>query len=253
MVDMDLSVAGFNHWRYDRTAAMTLVDLCHGGALYYYESPYSCTVWVFASEDALLASYYFKGNTPEGVRAEVKRLLDALRGGDQSAFTGLYPNFAGLCKPGDEAVRLACFHLGDWWGLSRRELPPRWNQLPGGWPESERGRIEQLIDERVKIAQASSRLEEIYPIGRALAALDMFARAAAVFRRVLALEERAGNGSEAAAATQSLGALAAHQQHYDEAAELLRKAVQMWTAASGADDPRVASARATLERVLARK
>lgn len=254
MTESGISVSAFNHWRFEGTAAMTLVDLCHGGALYYYESPYSCTVWVFASGDAMLISYSFRGGSPEGVRAEVKRLLDALRGcGDPGALKrGHYPEFAALCKPGDEAVEVACFHPGDWSGLARRELPPRWNQLPRGWAESERARIEQLVDERMKIAQASDLLVEIYPIGRTLAALGMFARAAAVFRRVLVLEERAGNASGAASATQSLGALAAQQQRYDAAAALLGKAVQLWTAAHGADDPRVASARATLERVVAR-
>lgn len=254
MTESGISVAAFNHWRFNCTAAMTLVDLCHGGALYYYDSPYSCSVWVFASSDAMIISYAFSGGRPDGVRTEVKRLLDALRGGgDHGALTqGLYPNFAALCKPGDETVQVACFHPGDWTGLSRRDLPPRWDQLPPGWAQSERVRIEQLVDERVKIAQASDLLEAIFPVGRALAALGMFARATAVFRRVLVLEERAGNASGAAAATQSLGALAAHQQRYDDAVALLGKAVRLWTAACGADDPRVASARATLERVAAR-
>lgn len=253
MTDSGISVAAFNHWRFDRTAAMTLVDLCHGGALYYYDSPYKCAVWVFAGGDAMFISYYFRGDSPDGVRAEVKRLLDALHDdGDSITLTqGLYPNFAARCRPGGEAVQVACFHPGDWSGLSQRDLPPRWNQLPPGWAESERARIEELVGERVRIAQASDLLDEAYPIGRALAALGMLTRASDVFRRVLVLEERAGNATGVAAATQSLGALAAREQRYGEAAALLGKAVQLWTAVHGADDPRAASARATLERVVA--
>jgi tetratricopeptide (TPR) repeat protein len=255
MTEPEISVAAFNHWRYDRTAAMTLVDLCHGGALYYYESPYSCTIWVFAGGDAMLISYAFRaGVSPESVRDEVKRLLDVLHGGGDAGTLkrDLYPGLAALCKPGDDAVEVACFNPGDWCGLLHRDLPPHWDQLPHGWAESERARIERLVDQRVKIAQGSSLLDEIYPIGRALDAQGLFVRAEPVFRRALELEERRGNASGVASATQSLGVVAARQQRYEEAAALLGKAVAQWTAARGADDPRVASARASLERVVAR-
>ena len=77
----------------------------------------------------------------------------------------------------------------------------------------------------------------------------LFARAEIVFRRMLMLEEQAGNANGVASATESLGALAAHQKRYDDAAALLSKAIRLWTANGGADDPRVASARATLARV----
>jgi len=252
MTSHALSVAAFNHWRFDRSAAMTLVELCHGGALYCYDSPYSCTIWVFVSDDALLISYFFKGDSPEGVRAEVKRLLDALRGDPGALKQGLYPGLAARYRASEDTMEVACFNPGDWCGLFRLDLPARWDQLPPGWPERERARIEQLVDERVKMAQASSAPDEIHPIGRALAELKMYARAEVVFRRILALEEKAGNPTREASALQSLGALAAHQRRYDDAAALLGKAVQRWIDACGASDPRVASARDTLERVKQR-
>lgn len=255
MTNAEISVDAFNHWRHDRTAAMTLVDLCHDGALYYYQSPYSCTVWVFAGADAMLISYWFKGRGPEGVRSEVKRLLDALYGsGDRSALEkGLYPNFAALHRPQEESLQVACFHPGDWCGLSRAELPPLWEQLPPEWPESERPRIAQLAKERVRIAAESDSRDAIHPVSRALMALRRFAEAEAVVRRLLALAERTSNPNEIAGATQSLGVVHAHQGRFDDAASLLVRAVQLWIVARGADDPQVASARNTLERVLARR
>jgi hypothetical protein len=250
-----ISVEAFNHWRYDRTAAMTLVDLCHGGALYYYRSPYSCTVWVFAGADALLISYSFEGRGPEGVRSEVKRLLDALYGSSDYAALGkgLYPNLAALHRGEDESLWVPCFNPGDWCGLLRAELPPLWDQLPPGWLEPERARIAELAEARVRIAAASNSRDAIHPVSRALVALSKFAEAETVVRRILALAERTSDADAIAGATQSLGVVHAYQGRFDDAAPLLDRAIQLWSAARGTDDPRVASARDTLERVLARQ
>jgi len=246
----------FDYWRENRVASMTLLDLHEDGALYYYESPYSCTVWVFAGTDSLIISYQLKGGGPEQVRAETRRLLDVLHGrGDLVGLvTQGYPNYAARRNPATGELTVACFHPGDWFGLTRRPLPAHWAQLPRGWPEAHRPTIAELVPERIRIAEQSESFPLLDALGRALAAQSRHADAERIFRRALAICEKAVGPEhlDVASCVSSVGVALAFQARYPEAESMLRRALDLWIRLRGPDDPSVASTLNSIGAVLER-
>lgn len=248
----------FAYWRENRVAAMTLVDLQADGGLYYYASPYHCTVWVFAGVDSLIISYLLKGDGPDQVRAEVRRLLGALHGrGDPGAWKDRgYPNYAARLDPGTGKLTVACFHPGDWYGLTRIEpLPVHWDQLPAGWPDAYRSRLAELAAERIRLAESSGSFSILDSVGRALVRQSMHAQAERLYRRALAIcEETVGaEHTDTASSLQAIGVTLAFQARYAEAEEMLRRALAAWILIRGPEHPYVASALNSIGGVLERQ
>jgi len=246
----------FDYWRENRVASMTLLDLHDDGALYYYESPYSCTVWVFVSVDSLIISYRIKGDGPEQVRAETRRLLDALdgRGDPAGVVTQFYPDYAAHRNLATGELKVANFRPGDWFGLTRQPLPVHWDQLPGDWPAAYRSRIADLVTERIRIAEQADSFPTLNAFARALAAQSRYADAERILRRALAICEKTvgPEHEDVASCVQSVGATLAFQARYPEAEAMLRRALDLWTRLRGPDDPSVASALNTIGSVLER-
>jgi tetratricopeptide (TPR) repeat protein len=246
----------FDYWRENRVASMTLLDLHEDGALYYYESPYSCTVWVFVGVESLLISYRIKGEGPEQVRAETRRLLDVLhgRGDPAGVMTQFYPNYAARRNAATGELKVANFRPGDWFGLTRLELPVHWDQLPGDWPAAHRSRIADLVTERIRIAEQSDSYPELNAFARALAAQSRYADAERILRRALVICEKTvgPEHEDAAFCVHSVGSALAFQARYPEAEAMFRRALELWTRLRGPDDPNVASALRSIGAVLER-
>jgi hypothetical protein len=141
----------FDSWRADCVASMTLVEVLPEGELYYYESPYSCDVWVVVGANSVMVAY----PTFERDIAEIRRrveLWDRARknGVEPPQFSEIgHPVYAATEDPQTKQLTVAWFHPGDWCGLVNH-LPLRrdWNKLPRGWPDSYSDRISQLASER---------------------------------------------------------------------------------------------------------
>ena len=246
----------FDYWRENRVASMTLLDLHEDGALYYYESPYSCNVKVFVGVDSLIISYRLNGDRPEQVRAETRRLLDVLHGRRDPAgvMTQFYPNYAARRNPATGELKVANFRPGDWFGLTRLPLPVHWDQLPGDWPAAHRSRIANLVTERIRIAEQSDSYPVLNAFARALAAQSRYADAERILRRALAIcEKTVGlDHEDFAFCVHSVGSSLAFQARYPEAEAMLRRALELWTRLRGPDDPNVASALGSIGSVLER-
>ncbi len=246
----------FDFWRENRVASMTLLDLHEDGALYYYESPYSCTVWVFVGVESLIISYRIKGDGPEQVRAEMRRLLDALHGRSDPAgvMTQFYPNYAARRNPATGELKVANFRPGDWFGLTRLPLPVHWDQLPGDWPAAHRSRIADLVTERIRIAEQADSFQTLNTFAHGLAGQSRYSDAERILRRALAICEKTvgPEHEDVASCVQSVGSTLAFQARYPEAEAMMRRALELWTRLRGPDDANVASALRSIGAVLER-
>lgn len=248
----------FAHWRENRVASMTLVDLHADGALYFYASPYNCTVWVFVGADSLIVSYSIRGDGPEQVRAEMRRLLDALHGDSDSDVLRSegYPNYAAHRGSAAEKLRVACFHPGDWYGLTRIEpLLVHWDQLPPGWPETYRSKIAELVEERIHQAERDSSFAVLDATGRALVKQSLHEKAERIYRRALQVCESTygADHADTVSSLHALGITLAFQNRYAEAETLMRRALADWIRILGPSHQNVASMLNSLANVLERQ
>lgn len=146
----------FRVWRSELVQAMTLADVLPEGNLYYYESPYSCDVWVIVGPHTLLVAYPLR-ESPQGIRDRVRLWQAALKARQEPARTlemGC-PVYAAEEDRVSGEVTVAWFRPGDWCGLAmehNRPLPRNWNQLPVGWSEANSARIAELAERRTGIS-----------------------------------------------------------------------------------------------------
>jgi len=133
--------------------AMTLVDILPEGHLYYYRR-WGLTLWVVAGAHSLIvaptASHVCE-NSRAGMRRRVA-MWDRARkaGAEPDLFSEAGPAYYAASEdPQTGQLVVAWCHPGDWCGIVRASrLRRAWHELPDGWPDSDRERIERLARER---------------------------------------------------------------------------------------------------------
>src|SRR5262249_25003209 len=108
----------FDCWRKDSVASMTLVDVLPQGKLYYYESKYSCDVWVVVGAHSVIVDYVWLTN-PAQMRWKVEIWDRALKN-DVKWDIGdcREPVYAAKEDPHTKTIIVQWFSPGDWCGLT---------------------------------------------------------------------------------------------------------------------------------------
>jgi hypothetical protein len=145
----------YEWWRGEFPRVATLVEVFPEGALYYYDSPYSCTVSVVVGRDFVFVDYLTPGLFPEKARGEILAWMADLQrrtgAPEMAGEMGWSPVYAARSDAASGTVLVGTLRPGDWCGLFMKrglELPRYWDQLPDGWPESYRERIAELAATR---------------------------------------------------------------------------------------------------------
>jgi len=146
----------YEWWRGKFPDRATLLEVFPEGALYYYQSPYSCTVSVVVGGDFVFVDYLVPGDDPERARRAILAWMADLQrrtsAPEAAGEMGWSPVYAARRDVASGAVLVGTLRPGDWCGLCLNrdlELPRCWDQLPVGWPESYRKRIAELAATRM--------------------------------------------------------------------------------------------------------
>ena len=142
----------FQLWLEGCPQYMTLVERLPEGDLYLYNE-FSSRIWLVVGNQSVIVAYHI-GESPEQIVARVQEWHSDLVAGIKPKDNSGYPLFGAYRDPADLSLKIVWFEPGDWMAFpAHLPLPEHRDQLPTGWPEENRKRIEELLLQRSQHAE----------------------------------------------------------------------------------------------------
>ena len=144
------SLEFFRRWAEECPQYMTLIERLPEGDIYSYNE-FCVAIWLVVGSGSVVVAYQCREG-PAEIAGRVQAWYRHLEGGivpkrDRRALG--HPVYGARRNPGNGEVNTVWFIPGDWMGVAAHlPLPEHRDQLPIGWSEVNRKRLEGLLLER---------------------------------------------------------------------------------------------------------